>query len=105
MEFLIVASVIAVLLLFATGKGLWVWLAVLVGASAVGFQAYRLRCAQCRRKVISGLGMKFCNQCGVEQKARRWFRLRCENCRQLARSELNLNYCNLCGHPVTERSR
>ena len=97
MEFLIVFGLLGVLLLFATGNALLVWLGVLAALLIVGYRAYRIRCPSCHRSVISGRFMRFCNQCGGKQERPGGLRFLCESCRRLARSELNLNYCNRCG--------
>jgi rRNA maturation endonuclease Nob1 len=96
MEILLVLGLIGVLFLIATGKALWLWLGLLFIALVVGYRAYRLRCRNCGRSLISGRHMKFCNQCGSAQKSR-GIKLRCESCGRMTRYELNMNYCNRCG--------
>lgn len=100
MELLLVLFVVGILLVIAFGRAFWIWLGLLVVASVVEYRAYRVRCAVCGEKVLSGRGMKFCNQCGVEQTARRSFRMRCRSCKRMTRSELNMSYCNRCGAAV-----
>ncbi len=97
MELVIVAIVLALSAVVATGNLLWIWLAILVGAWWVGIKAYRIRCARCGEKALLGRRMKFCNQCGADQTNRPGFRIRCTSCRKATRSELNLSYCNGCG--------
>jgi len=98
MEFLVVALVLTIAVVAATGNYVWIWLGILAAASWVGFKAYRIRCPQCHQKALTGRQMKFCNQCGAEQSAsRRGWRLKCEVCKRLNRSELNLQFCNCCG--------
>ena len=100
MEFLLVVGILAVITVVFLGGSIWFWLLLLVAASIVGYRAYRVKCVACGEKVISGLDMKFCNQCGIEQTDGRGIRLRCQACHALTRSELNLAYCNRCGNKI-----
>lgn len=98
MELFIVALVLTVSVVAATGNFLWIWVSVLVVASWVGLKAYRIRCPQCHQKALTGRHMKFCNQCGAKQSPdRKGYRLKCEVCKGLNRSEMNLLFCNQCG--------
>ncbi len=100
MELVIVLGLIVGLAVFFVGGAIWFWSLVLVAASIVGYRAYRVRCKSCGQKVILGLDMKFCNQCGVEQTESKGVRLRCQACLALTRSELNLVFCNHCGTKI-----
>lgn len=97
MELLVVIVLVGGMAVYFMGGAIWLWLALLIAACVVGQRAYRVKCKGCGEKVLTGLQMKFCNQCGTEQKTERGVRLRCEECHGLTRSELNLLFCNRCG--------